>query len=117
MSTAEQKTQNKLREWTFNPRAYVVETFGMDGSPGHRISRQQEEGLEAYRRILTAKLKRWKNQPMTASEQEDANKIGISIMSGHGCGKTSFAAWAICHFMTVRPYCKIPCVEIGRAHV
>ena len=82
----------------------------MDGSPGKRISRQQEDGLEAYRRILTAKLKLWKAQPMTAQEQDDARKMGISVMSGHGCGKTTWAAWCLAHFMTVRPYCKIPCV-------
>ena len=104
MASADQKIQNKLRDWLFHPDKFVREALRVE-----KISQQQFDGLEHYRRILTAKLKRANSQPMTAQEEDDANKIGLSIMSGHGTGKDAFASWVILHFLTTRPFCKIPC--------
>lgn len=33
----------------------------------------------------------------------------ITIKSGHGTGKSTFQAWLILHYMSTRPFCKIPC--------
>jgi phage terminase large subunit len=99
---------NQINRWKLDPRSFVIELFGHE--EGFLISPQQEEGLECYRRILTSKLKRQYKQPMSQQEKEDAEKIGIVIHSGHGTGKTAFAAWVLLHFMVTRAYCKIPCV-------
>ena len=101
---------DKIKAWTLNPLLLVREVFGMDGSPGNVISEQQKEGLECYRRIITAKLKLARGISMTPQEQEDAKKIGICVHSGHGTGKTAWCSWCILHFTVCRPYCKIPVI-------
>ena len=93
-----------------NPAQFVQEVFDLDGSPGKRISDQQREGLEFYRRLITAKLKRSRGIACTPEESQDAKRLGLCIHSGHGTGKTAFLAWCILHFLICRPYCKIPCV-------
>jgi len=109
-ASASQQASNKIRAWTLDPLLFVKEVFDLDGTPGKRISEQQREGLEAYRRLLTAKLKLARGVPMTQEEKADAKKIGLCIHSGHGTGKTSTASWIILHFMVCRPFCKIPCI-------
>lgn len=100
-----------IRRWSLEPDAFVREVLGMDGStPQKTISAQQKEGLEAYRRILVSKIKRSKGVALTEDETRDVNKVGVSIHSGHGCGKTALAAWILLHFLVTRPYAKIPCV-------
>lgn len=105
-----QQASNQIRAWTLDPLRFVREVFDLDDSPGKRISDQQREGLECYRRLLTAKLKLSRGVPMTQEEKADAKKIGLCIHSGHGTGKTSTASWIILHFMVCRPFCKIPCI-------
>ena len=104
VGASEQQTVATLQAWTLDPVRFVREAIGVTPSA------QQLEGLDAYRRILTAKLKRSKGAPMTKAEQEDARKMGVSMMSGHGTGKDAVTSWMILHFMTTQPYCKIPCV-------
>ena len=89
---------NKLRQWIIDPRSFVVEAIGMDGSPGRTISTQQEEGLKAYGLLLNAKIKRHEGVALTEAEQAVVNKLGISIMSGQGTGKDCFASWVTLHF-------------------
>src|SRR5581483_9392645 len=109
--TVEQKAFDRFTKWKLEPRQFVIDAFGMDGSTLDKtISKQQLDGLEKYRRVLVAKLKRWKGAPMSAQEKEDAKKLGLVIHSGHGCGKTAMAAWIMCHFLTTRAYCKIAAV-------
>lgn len=101
----------QLNKWKLDPRQFVMDVFGMDGRDAeHTISPQQEEGLEFYRRLVTARLKRQFKQDLTKQETEDAAKVGLVIHSGHGTGKTACAAWLILHFLVTRPYCKVPCV-------
>ena len=100
----------KIQHWTLNPLQFVLDVFDLDGTPGKTISEQQREGLEAFRRVIVAKLKSARNLPMTATEKTDAKRLGLCIHSGHGTGKTAFMAWCILWFLVCRPYCKIPCV-------
>ncbi len=101
----ERKILAQLKGWTLDPLTFMREVIGVENP-----SQQQREGIEAYRRILVAKLKRQHHQPMTAQENSDANRIGIACHSGHGTGKTAWASWCLLHFMTCLSYCKIPCV-------
>lgn len=102
----------QFKHWALDPKRFVIEAFGMDGhDSAHTISPQQEDGLEFYRRILMAKLKRWRSpDELTIRERSDAERVGISVHSGHGTGKTAFAAWVLLHFLVTRPFCKVPCV-------
>lgn len=45
----------------------------------------------------------------TDADEELAEKFGMSIMSGQGPGKTTFAAWSIIRFIMCFPMVKIPC--------
>jgi len=109
MDHAKQATQ-KIQEWTLHPRQFVLEVFDLDGTPGKRITEQQEEGLECYRRLITAKLKAARGIACTPQEAHDAKRLGLCIHSGHGTGKTALLAWCLLHFLICRPFCKIPCV-------
>lgn len=110
MASQIQQAQEKIVTWMKNPLLFVQEVFGLDGTPGNVISKQQREGLEQYRRLTMAKIKASNRLPLTKEEEEDAKRIGICIHSGHGTGKTAFAAWCLLHFMTCYSYCKIPCI-------
>ena len=71
----------KLKEWKNHPLIFVSEALGVK-----HISDQQADGLVKF-----AKTKK------------------MSIRSGHGTGKTVFAAWCILWFLTTRAYSKVMC--------
>lgn len=87
----------ELQRWILDP-LYWAEKFLSTPDKPYIASKQQRDGWEAYRRILTAKYKRAKGAPMTEQEKSDARKIGVSIMSGHGTGKDAFSAAVGLHF-------------------
>lgn len=70
----------KLRAWHDSPLLFVTECIG--ATP----SNQQAELL-----VAAGKCKR------------------MTVRSGHGCGKSSAAAWLILHFLTTRAYAKVVC--------
>lgn len=47
----------------------------------------QEEFWREYGKLLLAKIKKWRGDPMTDDEKRYARKMGISIMAGQGVGK------------------------------
>jgi len=71
----------KLKEWKNHPLIFVSEALGVK-----HISDQQADGLVQF-----AKTKM------------------MSIRSGHGTGKTVFAAWCILWFLTTRAFSKVMC--------
>lgn len=96
--------------WTLDPEKFVREVIKPP-----RISNQQIEGLEAYKRILIPRLKRLEAQELgiahelTPEEMTLSKKYGISIQSGQGTGKDAWVSWVILHFLTFMPRCKINC--------
>lgn len=110
MATAFQQAESRLLRWAVDPVRFVTEVFDFDGTEGKRLSDQQREGLECYRRLITAKLKASRGQSLTEQEARDATRLGLCVHSGHGTGKTAFAAWCLLHFLITRPFCKIPCI-------
>lgn len=52
---------------------------------------------------------------ITPTEQQGAALVGldnndyVSIRSGHGCGKSTVESWAAWHYLSCRPFPKIPC--------
>lgn len=71
----------KLKEWKNHPLIFVSEALGVKN-----ISDQQADGLRQF-----AKTKK------------------MTIRSGHGTGKTVFAAWCILWFLTTRRFSKVMC--------
>ncbi|MCH7557724.1 MAG: hypothetical protein IIB56_09750 [Planctomycetes bacterium] len=66
--------------WQLSPLTFVREAIRVK-----HISNQQEQGLEALRKIVWAKLKKHAGKVLTLEEAKYAKKRGISIMSGKGC--------------------------------
>ena len=66
--TPDEKAKTKIQDWTRSPVQFVSEVFDLDGTPGKRISEQQREGLEMYRRLIMAKLKASRGISLTPQE-------------------------------------------------
>lgn len=108
MEAVEEKKEvlehDPMAEWRLNPQKFIE-----DNIPEIKLSHQQREGFEVIGKLVIAKIKAGTGKLMTDEEKKLAKKIGISIMSGKGTGKDTFAALAILWFMTCFPFPKIPC--------
>lgn len=104
MATAKELAE--IHRWQTDP-LYWAERFLSAPDKPYVPSKQQREGWEAYRRILTAKQKRAKNLPLTEQEKSDARKMGISIMSGHGTGKDAWGSAVGLHFQMTQKEPKV----------
>lgn len=114
------KTSQKervYRHFILNPLDYIqrmiIEPYNAANNTAYEITEQQKDGIEAVRKIVTAKLKKHGKQPMTKQEQEDSKKLGVSIMAGKGTGKDSFVSWIMMWFIDCFPYPKIPCTSVS----
>lgn len=93
-----------IRRWAQDPAVFVREALRIE-----IITKQQQEGLQAVKDLVHAKLKRHAQVDITKRELELARKDGISIMSGAGTGKDAFTSWLILWFLFCFPAPKIPC--------
>jgi hypothetical protein len=119
---APELSQHELNKKTFehflwNPLDYIqimiVDPHNEATGKNIVISDQQKDAIEAVRQITTAQLKRAADMPMTPEEVETAKKIGVSIMSGKGCGKDAVAAWLIIWFLDCYKLAKTPCTSVS----
>jgi phage terminase large subunit len=83
--------------------------FIADVLPDFKPSTQQARAMAEVSALVNAKLKLSRGETLTAKEEEYSKKIGVSIMSGKGSGKDTFAALFIIWFLSVFPFPKIPC--------
>ncbi len=103
MPTAEQTlTKDQAAEvdrWVLDPLYWATRFLGKDFDP----SAGQIDLWNAYGQILTAKIKRYQlgQQALTPDENALADKLGISVMSGHGQGKERSIVSIALHFFTV----------------
>lgn len=103
MPTAEQAlTQAQAAEvdrWVLDPLYWATRFLGLEFDPWSG----QEELWHAYGKLLTAKLKRYQLGPdaLTPEETELADKMGISVMSGHGLGKERSVTGIGLHYLSV----------------
>lgn len=101
---------SNIDEWVLNPLSWAKAVLGQSFDPWSG----QEALWEAYGRVLNAKIKRYQyhelrrvhagltmEEFMTVEEAECADKLGISIMSGHGLGKEKSITAIALHFFTV----------------
>lgn len=87
----------EIQQWVREP-IYWARKFG--GSDFDPWSGQEELWIE-YGKVLNAKLKRFQGGELTSEEEVIANKLGISVMAGHGLGKERSVALMGLHYQFV----------------
>jgi phage terminase large subunit len=91
-----------IQEWKWNPLKWVRECI--QWPEGERLSSQQEEGFEWIGKLARAKFKVNMGGDASKEERGLAKKLGISIRSGHGTGKTAFMALVDWWLLACFPY-------------
>jgi hypothetical protein len=110
--------QNLIREWRYDPRRFAFECLRVGNRPDFKqFSAQQERGLEEYRKLVTAKIRKFAGHKLTEEEARYAGKTGLSIRSGTGTGKDMLAAIITLHFLTCFHSPKIPCIAPTKAQL
>jgi len=98
-------------EWLFDPMKYCKEVVGMyqlqeDGSYNYALDPEQLKAFLGFTKLCQVKEKKAYKLDLTEIENELANKIGVSIQSSKGVGKTSLAAlctlWFFCCYVDAR---------------
>lgn len=112
MPVADASARKEVQRWVTDPFYWACKFLGTGFDPWSG----QRELWQAYRQILNAKLKRYQlhlalregtldppnvDAHLTAEEREDADKMGISVMSGHGLGKERSMTGIMLHYMAV----------------
>lgn len=95
MATAGAKERAEAVRWIEEP-LYWARKFGGDGFDPWS---GQEEFWREYGKLLMAKIKRWRGDPMTDEEKRYARKLGISIMAGQGVGKGATISLCGLHYL------------------
>lgn len=96
----DQKTIRKIQEWQFSPLQWVREVMG------ETPTFQQEAALKDWGLLIRAKVKSAKGSELTDEEKPYRDKLGMSIQSGQGTGKSHTAAWIGMHMLTCFPHSK-----------
>jgi hypothetical protein len=92
------KEQEIIKQWRVHPYEFVKYMWGWADDFKH--SSQQEQYWEELGKLVANRLE--------GKYPEYAEKIGISVMSGHGTGKDCASAQTILWFMYCFPNVKIP---------
>jgi len=90
-----------LMKWRWNPEAFAREALNFEPS------NQQVAGFEELRKLVSARMRKMKNLEMDETDEMYLRKMGLSIMSGHTCGKDAFLAVTIIWFLICFPYPKV----------
>lgn len=95
----------QILKWQKSMKTFVKEALQVE-----KISAQQEDACAKLTALVWAKIRVHKKAPnISKQERALAQKLGVSIMSGQGTGKDTFAAWAILWFLVCWPIPKVPC--------
>ena len=107
MAGSEARHRAEAVRWIEEP-IYWARKFG---GPSFDPWSGQEQFWIEYGKILNAKIKKYKQIPLSEEEARYAKKIGISIMAGQGVGKGATISLAGLHYLfalqAVRP--KVVC--------
>lgn len=89
----------EVDRWVLDPLYWARQFLGKEFDPWSG----QEALWEVYGQLLNAKLKRYQlgTAALTPDETELADKMGISIMSGHGLGKERSMVGIMFHYLSV----------------
>ena len=94
-----EQIKKEMLRWLFEPLYWAKKFCGPDFDPWSG----QEELWNNYGKLLNAKLKRYQAGPASLTPEESilADKMGISIMSGHGMGKERSVSGIGFHYLHV----------------
>jgi len=96
------RTQGLVKRWQEDTVAFVKEAIGVGAAKdGNIIDPKQEEIMREFDKLISAKQKQARGDRMTLEEKEYALKLGLSIRSGKGAGKTSCLAWMSSKFLSM----------------
>lgn len=112
LSPEARKMYSRAVLYPYKPKLWVIDFFGenirianeragvvIDTETGLTV--QQEGALEELGKLIGARLDKSKGLELTAEQEEYAEKMGISIMSGKGTGKDFWSALVSLFFLTV----------------
>ena len=107
--TIEEKTlEDVANRWHIDTASFVREALGVGSVDDcKQIDHQQLLFLQTFDALVSAKEKRVRKEKLTPEETLLANKIGIIIRSGKGCGKTSALSWISEKALFMFEECKI----------
>lgn len=101
---------DKVKRWATHPLEWVEETFSDAISSGElSLTTQQKKAFKKLGELISAKIKLESGEPMSPIEMNLTRKFGLSIQSGNGTGKDTFAALCILFFLACFPEPKVPC--------
>lgn len=104
-----EQARNQIRFWQQNPLNFAMEVFGFNPS------NQQRQFFIELGKLVTAKMKRDEDQPLTDEDKRYLIKRGISIRSGKGTGKDTSAAivtyWFLFCFYQSKTYLIAPSMD------
>lgn len=95
-----QKGEAEATRWITDPIYWGHKFLASEAEPWDP-SPLQLQLWDAYKRLVTAKVKRYTGEPLTSDEEAIVNKQGISVMAGQGLGKEATIApiglhWQMC---------------------
>ena len=93
-----------VKRWFNSPLRFFADVW-----PDETLTTQQSEAFKDIGKLVRAKIKAHEKKKLTSEEREYSQKMGISIMSGQGPGKDTWASIATLWFLCCFPYPKIPC--------
>lgn len=103
------QAQQQLKHWRSHPIDFAKDVFGFNPS------NQQTALLVELGKLVTAKMKRDEDQPLTDEDKLYVQKRGISIRSGKGTGKDAVASilayWFLFCFFESKTYLLAPSMD------
>lgn len=111
------KEQGLINTWRLDHETFVkqaiIDPYNHITKKKIRMTTQQREASKALSLLVNAKLKAGLTETATPDEIMLSKKLGVSIMAGKGLGKDAWLSWAIMWFVSLFPYCKVPCVSVS----
>jgi len=100
------RLKNEIARWLKTPLDFINEVL-LVKDKYLQLDEQQVQVVNAFTKILNAKIKKYYNEPMTKEEVRLAGLYGVSIMSGKGIGKDAIIAMICIMFVICAYKCKI----------
>lgn len=92
-----ERLRDSIRHWQRHPAAWVSDKFG----DNIVLTSQQKHAFGELGKLINAKMKLEAGEKMTEEERLYSRKIGISIASGQGTGKTFWTSLVILFMLDV----------------
>ena len=97
-----------ISNWQSNTVAFVQQALGVGcNDDGMQIEPWQIEAMQIFDKIILAKEKASRKEQLSLEESDLSSKLGITIKSGKGAGKTALFAWLAVKFLTMFSQSKI----------